>query len=95
MRDPRLYAKKDHLGVLVPLPREFVNTVRTFGLDDLLPGSEYESVYRSSLVKCDIGRAAFDVDWDAITDEAEHEQKLFYLYDYATGRLYDCDEQVG
>ena len=73
-RDPRSYTKEDHWGVLVPLPREFVDAVRTLGLYDLLFCSEFESVHRSSLVKCAIGRAAFDVDMDAVANEVEHQQ---------------------
>ena len=71
-RDPRLYNKEDHWGILVPLPREFIEAIRTEGLDDLMAGSEFDSVHRGSLVKCAFGRSAFDMYWDAIADEADY-----------------------
>ena len=61
-RDSRLYTKEDHWGVLVPLSPEFVGAIRTEGLNAWLAGSEFDSVARDSLVKCAVGRAAFDVD---------------------------------
>ena len=56
-------------------------------LYDLLASSEFESFHRSSLVKCAIDSLAFDVDWDAVLDEAENQHELFFLYDYETGRV--------
>ena len=55
-------------------------------MDALLEGSEFDTVHRISLVKYAFERTAFDVDWDAVADEAEYKQKLFYLYYYGTGR---------
>ena len=94
-RDPRLYTKESGWGVLVPLPSDFVEAIRTAGLDALLDGSEFGGVRRSALVKCAVGRAAFDIDWEAVRDEAEYGHEIFCLYDYETGRVYGCDEQVG
>ena len=45
-RDPRLYTKARDWGVLVPLPADFVDAIRTFCLDELLAGSEFDSVPR-------------------------------------------------
>ena len=77
------------------LPRKFVAAIRTVGLDTLLAGSEIDGVNRVSLVKSAIDRAAFDIEWDAATADAEYRHKIFCLYDYDTGRVYGCDEQVG
>ena len=49
--DPRLYRQESSWSVLVPLPPEFVDEICMKGLDMLLTGSGYDSVYRSSLVK--------------------------------------------
>ena len=91
---PRLYTKEAHWGVLVPLPSEFAAVIRTLGLDTLLAGLEFDGVHRGSLVKCAIGRAALNIDWDNATAEAEHAHEVFFLYDYDTGRVYGCDEQI-
>ena len=90
--DSRLYTKEDHWGFLVPLQREVVDAVSMLGLVYFLSSSEFEDVHRSSLVRSAIGCAAFAVDWDAVADEAEHQQELFCLYDYGTGRVYACDK---
>ena len=44
--DPRLYTKEDHWGVLDPPPREFVDAIRTEGLDALLTRLEFGDVAR-------------------------------------------------
>ena len=36
-----------------------------------------------------------DMDWDAAAAEAEYGHEVFCLYDYDTGRVYGCDEQIG
>ena len=45
----------------------------------VLYGSEIDSINRASLVKCTVGRAAFDVDADALADEPGYRQELFCL----------------
>ena len=94
-RHPRLYTKGAHWGVLVPLPSEFVAAIRIVGLDAILAGTELNGVHRSSLLKCGIGLATFDIDWDSPSSEVEYKHEAFCLYDYDMGRVYRYDEQVG
>ena len=61
-RDQRLYMKIDHLDVLMPFPRLFIDAVPMLSLDYLLYGSEFENVHYSSLVKCAIGCQVFVVE---------------------------------
>ena len=61
-RDPRLYNKEDHWGVLVSLPRKLIEAAHTVGLDDLLAGSELDNAHIGSLVRYAVGLAAFDGD---------------------------------
>ena len=61
-RDLRLYTKEDTWGVLVPLSTDFVEVVRAEGLDALPNGSELTGPVHGALVKCAVGRAAFDID---------------------------------
>ena len=68
------------MSILVPPPREFIEAIRAEGWDNLLTGSELNSVHREYLVKCVFGRSAFDIDWNAIADEAYYQQELFCLY---------------
>ena len=79
----------------MPLPREFEETIRAKGLEDLLAWSELDSVRRGSLVKHEFGRSAPKIDRDAIADEADQQQELFCLYDYESGCIYTCEEQIG
>ena len=79
----------------MPLPSDLVEAIRAEGLDALLDESEFAGAHRGALVKCAIGRAAFDIDWDSVREEVEFGHEVFCLYDYATGRVYGCDEQVG
>ena len=46
-------------------------------------------------MKCAVDRAALDIDWDSVREEAEYGHELFCLYDYETGRVYGCDDQAG
>ena len=40
-------------------------------------------------------RAALDIGWDLVRDEAEFSHEILCLYDYDKGRVYGCDEQIG
>ena len=51
-----------------------IDAIRTEGFEALFDGSELESKYRRSLVKCAVGCVAFDVDWDRVADESEYKQ---------------------
>ena len=74
-----------NMHFLVPLPNEFVAAIPTISLDVLLAGSKFDSIHRGSLVRCSIGRADFDIDYDAATAEAEYGHEVFCLCNYDTG----------
>ena len=63
-RDYRIYTKEDTWDVIVPLPTDFVEEILTEGLDALPNGSELTGPVHDALVKCAVGQAAFDMDWD-------------------------------
>ena len=80
-RDLRFSTRETHWGILVTLPGSFDAAIRAASPYVLLDGSEYGGTRHSSLVKCAVGRAAFDVDWNAAYDEAEYRHEPFSLSD--------------
>ena len=50
---------------------DFVESIRTEGLEAILGGLEFADPARSSLVRCVVGSAAFDINSDGVRDEAQ------------------------
>ena len=63
--------KEASWGILVPMPEGFVGAIRTVGIDTLLQGSESGGACLCPLVKCAVGRAALNTDWDKVPEEVE------------------------
>ena len=80
---------------MVLLPCDVVDPIREDDLDALLDGSEFSGTHHSSLVKCTVGLAVFDINWYGVRDEAECKHGLFCFYDYDIGPVYSCDDQIG
>ena len=74
------------------LLREFVDAIRTLGLDALLVGSEFDGAHRSSLMKSVIVCAAFDIAWSVAVEEAECKRNTLCLYDCDKSQVFEFDE---